>query len=127
MDKIEFFKNGSRWLRADFHLHTKSDTEFAKFSGTETEFVGQYVAQLKRQNIRVGVITNHNKFNLSEFKSLRKVASSDDIYLLPGVEFSLQGGTRGIHVLIVFDDNWIYNKEDKNYIQTFLDSSPYNA
>jgi len=78
---------------------------------------------LNSQDIHVGVITNHNKFNLSEFKALRKAASSAGIYLLPGVEFSLQGGTRGIHVLIVFDDDWIYNKEGQNYIQTFLDSS----
>ena len=123
MNKVDFFKNGSRWLRADFHLHTKSDSEFAKFDGTDVEFVEQYIAQMKRQNVSVGLITNHNKFNLQEFKTLRKAAGTECIYLLPGVEFSLQGGARGVHLLIAFDDDWIYNKEGQNYIQQFLDAS----
>ena len=123
MNKADFFKNGSRWLRADFHLHTKSDSEFVKFDGTDVEFIEQYIAQMKRQNVSVGLITNHNKFNLQEFKALRKAAGSEGIYLLPGVEFSLQGGTKGVHILIAFDDDWIYNKEGQNYIQQFLDAS----
>ncbi len=135
MDTAAFFKNGSRWLRADFHLHTKSDSEFTKFSGTEVEFVEQYVSQLKGQDIHVGVITNHNKFNETEFKALRKAADAADIYLLPGVEFSLRDGSRGTHLLIVFDYSWIDNQEHVDHIQTFLkgafvgiqhcDSSPY--
>ena len=123
MDTTEFFKNGNRWLRADFHLHTKSDSEFAKFTGSEAEFATQYLAQMKSQDISIGVITNHNKFNFDEFKLLRKTAEKDDVYLLPGVEFSLQGGAKGIHVLVVFDDAWIFNKEQRNYIQMFLDAS----
>jgi len=135
MDKAEFFKNGSRWLRADFHLHTKSDTEFKRFNGTDSEFTSQYIAQLKRQDIAVGVVTNHNKFNKEEFSAMKKAADAENIYLLPGMEFSLRDGSRGIHLLIVFDYDWIYNREQKDYIQIFLntafvgiphcDSSPY--
>jgi len=29
MDKVDIFKNGAIWVRADFHLHTKADKEFA--------------------------------------------------------------------------------------------------
>ena len=135
MDKADFFKNGSRWLRADFHLHTKSDTEFQRFNGTDTEFTRQYIAQLKRQGIGVGIVTNHNKFNREEFCALKKAADIENIYLLPGLEFSLRDGSRGTHLLIVFDYDWIYNPERKNYIEVFLngafvgipqyDSSPY--
>lgn len=135
MDTTEFFKNGSRWLRADFHLHTKSDTEFQRFNGTDAEFTSQYITQLKRQGIGVGVVTNHNKFNKEEFSALKKAADAENIYLLPGMEFSLRDGSRGTHLLIVFDYDWIYNREQKDYIQIFLntafvgiphcDSSPY--
>ena len=64
-----FFNNGMRWLRADFHLHTKADKEF-KYSGIESEFNGQYIDRLVAEEISIGVITNHNKFDREEYKSL---------------------------------------------------------
>lgn len=119
MEQHSIFQNGSAWLRADFHLHTKADSEF-NYTGNPNEFVGKYVAQLKAQDIRLGVITNHNKFDLSEFKALRKVANKEEIYLLPGIEFSCKDGAKGIHLLIVFDYSWIDNAENRNYITDFI-------
>lgn len=29
-EKTDIFANGSVWLRADFHLHTRKDKEFAQ-------------------------------------------------------------------------------------------------
>ena len=114
----EVFQNGSTWLRADFHLHTKADSEF-KYQNQSNQFIQDYIQALKNAEIRLGVITNHNKFDLDEFKSLRKEALKNEIYLLPGVEFSIKDGYTGIHVLIVFSDEWIPNKEN-NYLQEFL-------
>jgi predicted metal-dependent phosphoesterase TrpH len=88
------FQNGSIWLRADFHLHTKADDEFV-YSGAENDFVNEYVNKLIEQEIQIGVITNHNKFEKSEFVALRKKALDHDIGLFPGVEFSLK---EGIHI-----------------------------
>jgi hypothetical protein len=34
MDTNKLFQSGSIWLRADFHLHTKADKEFA-YTGEE--------------------------------------------------------------------------------------------
>ena len=56
------FENGAAWLRGDFHLHTKADKEFA-YTGAENDFCRLYIDQLKKQNIGIGVITNHNKFD----------------------------------------------------------------
>lgn len=64
----EIFKSGSAWIRADFHLHTKADKEF-KYDGKENEFVNAYVQQLRDAGISIGAITNHNKFDLGEFKA----------------------------------------------------------
>ena len=36
------------------------------------------------------MITNHNKFDLEEFKALRKAARKVGIGLLPGVELSIK-------------------------------------
>ncbi len=116
------FEYGSEWLRADFHLHTISDSEF-KYSGDKNYFVSNFINQLKKENISICAITNHNKFNLDEFKALRKNANKFGIYILPGVEFSVKDGASGIHVVIIFEDSWIYNEENKNYIQNFLDQS----
>lgn len=115
--KYKIFDHGSTWLRADFHLHTKSDKEF-HFDGDENGYVKEYIAALKAQDIRVGVITNHNKFNISEFKALRRNARREEIFLLPGVELSVNDGANGIHALVVFSDEWIVEGQD--FINQFL-------
>lgn len=107
----------AKWVRADFHLHTRADKEF-KYSGDENSFVADYVAALEQAGIRLGVITNHNKFDLDKFKVLRKAAKRKDIGLLPGVELSVNDGANGIHTLVVFSDEWIANGND--YINQFL-------
>jgi len=116
------FENGSRWLRADFHLHTKADKEF-NYSGEENDFVKDYVAKLVEQEIRVGVITNHNKFDKGEFVALKKEAKEKGIGLFPGVEFSLK---EGIHILIVFEEAWYKGERENNDINNFLSTAFYS-
>jgi len=117
MSDYEIFKNGSTWLRADFHLHTNADKEF-KFTGDENYYISQYVDSLKNADIRVGVIANHNKFDKEEFNNLRKNAKKAEIFLLPGVELSVNDGANGIHTIIVFNDAWLESGSD--YINQFL-------
>lgn len=114
-----FFEYGSRWLKADFHLHTDADKEFT-YVGEKNDYVNQYLAALSHAGIGLGVITNHNKFDLNEFKALRKKAKKADIGLLPGIELSIKDGLAGVHTLVVFSDEWFNNKEQTNHIQTFL-------
>lgn len=119
-DQNHLFSHGSKWIRADFHLHTQKDKEF-NYQGEENSFVAAYIAKLKEHDIRLGVITNHNKFDLNEFKLLRKKAKKEEIYLLPGVELSVNDGGNGIHMLIVFSEKWLEN--GSNYIEQFLIST----
>lgn len=115
-----FFNQGMRWLRADFHLHTKADKEF-KFIGEEN-FNTLYIDKLVSEGISIGVITNHNKFDREEYKLLRKAALKKDIWLLPGVELSVNDGANGVHCLIVFDkDSWLATTDD--FINHFLTSA----
>lgn len=117
----KLFDCGATWLRADFHLHTKVDNVF-KYSGSENDFINQYIDRLKDENIRVGVITNHNKFAHNEYKSLCKKARKEEIYLLPGVELSVNDGSNGIHTIVVFDpDQWLDQGND--LINQFLTST----
>lgn len=112
------FVNGATWLRADFHLHTKADKEFS-YTGNEYEFCQLYVDKLIEQNINIGIITNHNKFDKNEFVVLRKKAFKEGIGLFAGIELSVNDGANGIHCLLVFDfEKWCINGED--YINQFL-------
>ena len=113
----DVFSHGSRWLRADFHLHTKADKEFF-YNQEEDRYLSNYVDALEKAEIRVGVVTNHNKFDLPEFKALRKKANKRGIFLLPGVELSVNDGANGIHTLVVFSDQWIERGQD--HINPFL-------
>jgi len=108
----KIFEYGSTWLRADFHLHTKEDKEF-QLVGADNEFVNLYIEKLKSENIQMGLITNHNKFSYSEYKALAKRGLKEEIYLLPGIELSVNDGSNGIHTLIIFDpEQWLENGND---------------
>lgn len=113
------FAEGAQWVRADFHLHTRADREF-NYAGDDNYYNSNYVAALEKAQIRLGVITNHNKFDFEEFKALRKTAQKKGIALLPGVELSVNDGANGIHTLVVFSDEWI---DEHNYINPFLASA----
>jgi chromosome segregation protein len=113
------FKHGSTWLRADFHMHTLADKEFS-YSGGPNYFVSEYVSALKKAGIRVAVITNHNKFDRDDFRALAKTARKEEIFVLPGLELSVKDGSNGIHILVVFSAEWIINKENADYVQSFL-------
>ena len=109
-----------KWLRTDFHLHTKVDKEFQYF-GSDSDFYRLYVERLEAESVSIGVITNHNKFDRDEYKALRKAASKKNIWLLPGVELSVNDGANGVHCLIAFDkDKWLGTDDD--FINQFLTS-----
>lgn len=114
---INPFEYGNNWVRADFHLHTKADKEF-KYDREENDFVSQYVETLKSKNIRLAVITNHNKFDKGEYKAIRNKARRKGIGVLPGIELSVSDGANGIHALVIFSDEWLEDGHD--YINSFL-------
>ncbi len=117
MPENDPFEYGSAWVRGDFHLHTKADKEF-KYGGDENAFVGAYIEKLEAAGVGLGVITNHNKFDMGEFKALRKAGRKRGIGLLPGVELSVNDGANGVHTLVVFSDDWL--KSGNDYINQFL-------
>ena len=117
MNKL--FKNGSKWVRFDCHLHTNADKEFKVIN--ENSYFDDYVNKLKSEDIRVGIITNHNKFDFDEYKTLSKKAIKEDIFLLPGIELSVCDGANGVHTIIVFNpDEWLTNKEQIDYIKSYF-------
>ena len=106
---LSLFPNGAGWVRVDFHLHTAADSQFI-YDGDPKFYNSAYVDALRDAEIRLAVITNHNKFDLAEFKSLRATARGKEIALLPGVELSVDDGANGVHTLVVFSDEWLAAK-----------------
>lgn len=96
------FPEGSKYLKADFHLHTKADKEFKTEISNDVEFAEKYVNELKKKGIKIGAITNHNKFDKDEFEVIQTAAMDGGIFLLPGVELSVNDGKRGLHTLVIF-------------------------
>lgn len=118
---MDLFRHGSIWLRADFHLHTKIDKEAFK-TENDNQFVKTFIEKCTKEQIHLGIITNHNKFDLSEYRSLSRLARKYEIFLLPGVELSVAEGAGGLHVLIVFEPKaWLSNHDD--FINRFLNSA----
>jgi chromosome segregation protein len=112
------FEHGATWLRADFHLHTKADKEFDKYTDEDNAFVKQYVQRLSEEEIGVAVITNHNKFDKVEYKAIAKCARKAGILVLPGVELSVNDGRNNLHTLIVFHPTQWFEHDD--FINRFL-------
>jgi chromosome segregation protein len=118
------FAHGAKWVRADFHLHTLKEMGAsrkdyrAEFSGRETEFAAAFIKRLKEESIVVGVITNHNLFDLGEYQDLARKARKESILLLPGLELGIRGGGSSIHTLVVFDPTTL--AQDNNFIENFL-------
>ena len=52
IEERNFFDCGAKFVRADFHLHTKADRHF-KFTGNADYFVSDYVNALKREDVRI--------------------------------------------------------------------------
>ena len=118
------FNHGSEWLRTDFHLHTIQESGpsrkayRAEFRDCEETFDEAFISQLKQEAISIGMITNHNKFDLDEFSKLSERAEQENILLLPGVELGIRGGGSSIHTLVVFDPKGL--SSENNFIATFL-------
>ncbi|TGL13465.1 TrlF family AAA-like ATPase [Leptospira levettii] len=117
MGEFQTFRHGSAWVKADFHLHTKADKQFI-YKGEENSFLQDYIDALKKANVQIGLIANHNKFDREEFSNLKKKAKKEEILLLPGVELSVNDGANGIHTLIVFSEKWL--EDGKDFINPFL-------
>ncbi|TRZ90596.1 MAG: hypothetical protein D4R88_03365 [Methanosarcinales archaeon] len=96
------FPEGSKYLKADFHLHTIADKEFKTEISNYKEYAKKYVNELKRNDIKIGAITNHNKFDKDDFEIIQSAAMDSGIFLLPGVELSVNDGKRGLHTLVIF-------------------------
>ncbi|MFW6016093.1 MAG: PHP domain-containing protein [bacterium] len=118
--------------RIDLHVHTVKSILDSYFEFDINKF-NEYICRMK---LDVVAITNHNLFDLVQFKSIEE---NTDITILPGIEISLESG----HLLLISDNqeledfsikcnkinNCINDKEDiislEKFKEIFSDLSRY--
>ena len=100
------FDFGLSYVRSDFHLHTHKDKEFI-YTGEQNSFVKDYVSALKQAGIRVGIITNHNKFDKDEYIAIRKAARKEDIFIFANISDFQKPGLYWIDLHCAIDQNGI--------------------
>ena len=88
--------------KIDLHIHTIPTISDADFTFS-LQKLKEYI---EAQSIDAIAITNHNKFNLEQF---REINAALDINVFPGIEINLECG----HLLLISDNNELDSFNDK--------------
>ncbi|HOJ16773.1 MAG TPA: AAA family ATPase [Caldisericia bacterium] len=126
MKEFTLFNNGANWLKADFHLHSPYVHSFKLPNGCNLNDIDRlvdiYIEKLKEKKIRIAATTDYQQIRKDFFQSLQKKAKKHDIYIFPGIEFSVNYG-KGLHILVIFE--YDANIDGINDYIKSLDTSPH--
>ena len=85
-------------IKIDFHIHTVANKYLDASFSYNSSFMVEYVTNNKLNAI---AITNHNLFDLDNFKQIKADLSSTGCLVFPGIEISLENG----HILVIGDES----------------------
>lgn len=127
--EFTLFKNGANWVKADFHLHSPYVHSFTLPNGINLDnelnrLVDLYLNKLIEKEIRIAAITDYQQVRKEFLKKLQTKAREKEIYILPGIELSINYG-KGLHILIIFEYDQDINGIN-DYIKS-LDQKPHEA
>lgn len=101
---------GATWRCVDLHLHTPGVPTFALPAGVDIrqqrdreQVADQYVGRLRTAGVEVAVITDYQGVRTEWYSLIRNRAAG--ITVLPGAELSIGNVGRGLHLLLVCDQN----------------------
>ena len=90
--------DGLLWKRIDLHFHTPGSTDDYKNLATTPE---QLVASAKQAGLDGFAVTDHNTG--AWIDKIKAVAKTEGLVIFPGVEVTVAGGERNVHILAIFD------------------------
>lgn len=94
------YPRGSEWRRWDLHFHTPSSYD-VKSNVSNQDIVNCW----KNNNLSVVAITDHNNMDTTRIKELKLLAETENITVLPGIEFlSDARGKEPIHFIGIFSE-----------------------
>ena len=99
------------------------NSDKSKFNGfmVLNEKTGYSAAHDKTKIAYINVEDLMKDYNATKALEETLKAKQEEIFLLPGVELSVNDGANGVHTIITFSDQWLENGND--YISPFITSS----
>ena len=89
---------GLLWKRIDLHFHSPGSSDDYKDKSITPE---QLVASAKHAGLDGFAVTDHNTG--AWIDKIKRAATKAGIVVFPGVEVSVMGGERNVHILAIFD------------------------
>ena len=90
--------DGLAWKRIDLHFHTPASRDDYNHLAATPE---QLVASAKRAGLDGFAVTDHNTG--AWIDEMKAAANAEGIVVFPGVEVTVFGGERNVHLLAIFD------------------------
>jgi PHP family Zn ribbon phosphoesterase len=88
---------GLGWLRIDLNFHSPGSSDFKDKTASPEEIV----AKVKEAGLDAFAVTDHNTGDWID--RLKVAANREGIVVFPGVEVTVPGGERNVHLLAIFD------------------------
>ncbi|AHB14109.1 MULTISPECIES: TrlF family AAA-like ATPase [Dehalococcoides] len=89
---------GLRWKKIDLHFHSPGSGDDYQERGATPEMI---ISRAKKHGLDALAVTDHNTGIWID--SLKTAARGSGIVVFPGVEITVMGGERNVHVLAIFD------------------------
>jgi ABC-type lipoprotein export system ATPase subunit len=98
---IQMNGKGSEWNRWDLHFHTPSSYDYKKKSVSNSNIINV----MKNNSVKVFAVTDHHIINIERYKELSALGKTENITVLPGIEFlSDARGREPVHFIGIFSE-----------------------
>ena len=112
-------------VKVDLHIHSAASINDGKIVSKNTiDNIDKLLVNLKKEEIDMIAITDHNTFDYNLYKELKKHEGNEIKKVLPGIEFDVEYYNERIHIIAIFDDK---NEEKVKSIKSALDSNPFDS
>lgn len=86
-------------LKIDLHIHTQ---KCKSGDGTKRNITPEnFIKKMYGNDVCICAITNHNKFDLEEFKKIKSL--DDELTIFPGIELDVVNDKYQSHIVLVCD------------------------
>ena len=111
-------------VKVDLHIHSAASVkDKALVSENTVENIGKLLDSLKKEEVDMIAITDHNAFDFELYKKLKEHEGIELKKILPGVEFDVEYKENRVHVITIFDDK--YNEKIEK-ISSILEKNTFD-